>query len=59
MPRADNPFFIPMVHSLLGAMGDVAAPELSPREAEPGAMGHVEAPEPTSVEKRGSELRDT
>jgi hypothetical protein len=31
MPRAAKPFFIPMVHSPLGAMGDVAASELSPR----------------------------
>jgi hypothetical protein len=28
-------------------------------EAEPGAMGHVKAPEPISVGKRGPELRDT
>jgi hypothetical protein len=31
VPRAGKPFFIPMVHSLLEAVGDVVAPELSPR----------------------------
>jgi hypothetical protein len=29
VPGAARPFFIPVVHSLLGAMGYVAAPELS------------------------------
>jgi hypothetical protein len=29
MPRAAKHFFIPVVHSLLGAMGHVAAPELT------------------------------
>jgi hypothetical protein len=29
MPRAAKPFFTPVVHSLLGAMGHVAALELS------------------------------
>jgi hypothetical protein len=27
-------------------------------EAEPGAMGHVAAPEPTSIGRRGPELRN-
>jgi hypothetical protein len=31
VPRAAKHFFIPMVHNPLGAGGDVAAPELSPR----------------------------
>jgi hypothetical protein len=94
VPGAARLFFIPMVHSPLGAVGYVAAPELSSRggeaiatwqrqsptsagrrgpelrntwqhrsstlgEAEPGAMGHVAAPEPTSAGRRGPELRNT
>jgi hypothetical protein len=31
MSRAAKPFFIPVVHSPLGAMGHVAAPEPSPQ----------------------------
>jgi hypothetical protein len=31
VPRAAKPFFIPVVHSPLGAVGDVVASELSPR----------------------------
>jgi hypothetical protein len=31
MPRAAKPFFILVVHSPLGAVGDVAAPELTHR----------------------------
>jgi hypothetical protein len=94
MPEAARPFFIPVVHSLLGAVGYMAAPELSSRGGEAGAtwqhrspprqggevrelrntwqrwssplgkaklgvMGHVAASEPTSVGRRGSELRNT
>jgi hypothetical protein len=36
--RAAKPFFIHVVHSPLGAVGYVAAPELSSREGEFGAM---------------------
>jgi hypothetical protein len=36
MPRAFRPFFIPMVHSPLGAVGYVAAPELSSQGGEVG-----------------------
>jgi hypothetical protein len=38
VPGAVRPFFIPMVHSPLGAVGYVAAPELSYRGGEAGAM---------------------
>jgi hypothetical protein len=31
VPRAAKPFFVPVVHSLLGVVGYVAAPELSSR----------------------------
>jgi hypothetical protein len=34
---AARPFFIPVIHSPLGAVGYVAAPELSPRGGEAGA----------------------
>jgi hypothetical protein len=37
MPGTARPFFIPVVHSLLRAMGYVAAPELSSRGGEVGA----------------------
>jgi hypothetical protein len=37
VPRAARPFFIPVVHSPLGAVGYVAAPELSSRGGEVGA----------------------
>jgi hypothetical protein len=75
VPGVARPFFIPVVHSPLGAVGYVAASELSSRggevgatwqhrssplgEAEPGAMGHVAAPELTSAGRRGPELRAT
>jgi hypothetical protein len=36
VPGAVSPFFIPMVHSSLGAVGYVAAPELSSRGGEAG-----------------------
>jgi hypothetical protein len=75
IPGVARPFFIPMVHSPLGAVGYVAAPEPSSREgeagamwqrrssplgeAEPRAMGHVAALESTSTGRRGPELRNT
>jgi hypothetical protein len=37
VPRTARPFFIPVVHSPLGAVGYVAAPELSSRGGEAGA----------------------
>jgi hypothetical protein len=46
MPRVVKPFFIPMVHSPLGAMGRVAAPKLSSQEARAprrGTRGSTEA----------------
>jgi hypothetical protein len=71
---AVRPFSIPVVHCPLGAVGYVVAPELSSRggeagatwqrrssrlgDAEPGAMGHVATPEPTSAGRRGPELRN-
>jgi hypothetical protein len=94
VPREAKPFFIPMVHSLLGLMGYVAAPELSSRGGRAQSHGtcgsarahhdrearfraeehvialelssrggeardHVATPEPTSVGRRGPELRNT
>jgi hypothetical protein len=44
MPRAARPFFIPMVHSLLEAVGYVAAPELSSRGGDVGAMWQHRSP---------------
>jgi hypothetical protein len=37
----------------------MTTPELSSHGAEPGAMGHVAALEPTSTRRRGPELRNT
>jgi hypothetical protein len=37
VPGAARPFFIPVVHSLLGAVGYVAAPELSSQRGDAGA----------------------
>jgi hypothetical protein len=59
VPREAKPFFIPVVHSPLGAVGDVVAQSSPLGETEPRAMGQMEASEPTSVGKRGLELRDT
>jgi hypothetical protein len=39
-----RPFFIPVVHSSLGAVGYVAAPELSSRGGEAGAMWQLRSP---------------
>jgi hypothetical protein len=74
VPGADRSFFILVVHSSLGVMGYVSAPKLSSRRgeteatwqrwssplgvAEPRAMRHVAAPEPTSVGRQGPELRN-
>jgi hypothetical protein len=44
MPGAARPFFIPVVHSLLGAVGCVAAPELSSRGGEAGATWQRRSP---------------
>jgi hypothetical protein len=44
VPRAARPFFIPVVHSLLGAVGYVAAPELSSRGGEAGATWQRQSP---------------
>jgi hypothetical protein len=54
VPRADRPFFIPVVHSPLGY---VTAPELSSQGGEVGATW--QPPEPTSTGRRGPELRNT
>jgi hypothetical protein len=59
VPEAARPFFIPVVHNPLGAVGYVAAPKLRPgprgsaeahlgREARSGAEKHVVAPELSS-----------
>jgi hypothetical protein len=49
VPEAARPFFIPVVHSPLGSW-DTWQHRSSPLgEAEPGAMGHVAALEPTSI----------
>jgi hypothetical protein len=56
VPEAARPFFIPVVHSPLGrgVRGSTRA-LLSRRRG----RGHVAAPEPTSVGRRGLELRNT
>jgi hypothetical protein len=56
VPEAARPFFIPVIHSPLRAVGYVVAPKLSSREGEVG--GHVTASEPTSTGKRGPKLRN-
>jgi hypothetical protein len=38
VPETAKPFFIPVVHSPLGVVGYVAAPELSSRRGETGVM---------------------
>jgi hypothetical protein len=58
VPRAVKHFFIIVVHNPPGPW-DMWQQQSSPaREAEPGAIGHVEAPESTLAGKRGSELRN-
>jgi hypothetical protein len=44
VPGAARPFFIPVVHSPLGAVGYVAAPELSSRGGETGATWQRRSP---------------
>jgi hypothetical protein len=44
VPGAARSFFIPVVHSPLGAMGYVAAPELSAQGGEAGAMWQRQSP---------------
>jgi hypothetical protein len=44
VPEAARPFFIPVVHSLLGGKRYVAAPELSSRGDEVGAMWRCRSP---------------
>jgi hypothetical protein len=52
VPRAARPFFIPVVHSPLGAVGYVAAPELSSRGGEAGATWQRRSPP-----RQGGEVR--
>jgi hypothetical protein len=59
VPKTAKSFFIPMVHSPLGAW-DTWQHRSSPLEkVEPEAMGYVAALEPTSTGRRGPEQRDT
>jgi hypothetical protein len=44
VPGAVRPFFIPVVHSPLGAVGYVTAPELSSQGGEVGAMWQRRSP---------------
>jgi hypothetical protein len=44
VPEAARSFFIPVIHSLVGAVGYVAAPELSSREGEAGATWQRQSP---------------
>jgi hypothetical protein len=44
VPRAARPFFIPVVHNPLGAVGYVASPELSSRGGEPGVTWQRQSP---------------
>jgi hypothetical protein len=39
VPRVAKPFFIPVVHNPLGAVGHMAAPELSPQEGRARSHG--------------------
>jgi hypothetical protein len=52
VPGAARPFFIPVVHSPLGAVGYVAAPELSSRGGEAGATWQSRSPP-----RQGGEVR--
>jgi hypothetical protein len=56
VPGAARPYFIPMVHSPLGAVGvrGSTGALLSGRQG----RGHVATPEPTSAGRRGPELRN-
>jgi hypothetical protein len=44
VPGAGRPFFIPVVHNPLGALGYMAAPELSSRRGEAGATWKRQSP---------------
>jgi hypothetical protein len=57
MPGAARSFFIPMVHNPLGAVGYVAAPELSSRGGEAEATWQRQSPPQQGA--RGPELRNT
>jgi hypothetical protein len=52
VPGAGRPFFIPVVHSLLGTVGYVAAPELSSRGGEARATWQLQSPP-----RQGGEVR--
>jgi hypothetical protein len=52
VPGAARPFFIPVVHSPLGTMGYVAAPELSSQGGEAGATWQRRSPP-----RQGGEVR--
>jgi hypothetical protein len=52
MPGAARPFFIPVVHSPLGAVGYVAAPDLSSWGGETGVTWQLRSPP-----RRGGEVR--
>jgi hypothetical protein len=58
VPRTAKPFFIPMVHNPLGPWGMWQHRSSPLGETEPGAMGHVTAPEPTSAGRRCLKLRN-
>jgi hypothetical protein len=53
VPRAASPFFIPVVHSPPVTVGYVAAPELSSRGGEAGAMWQRRSPPRQGGEVRG------
>jgi hypothetical protein len=57
--RIAKSFFILVIHSLLVAVGHVAAPKLPLEEVKPGATGHMTALELASAGMRDPELRDT
>jgi hypothetical protein len=44
VPRAARPFFVPVLHNPVGAVGYVAAPELSSRGGEAGATWQHRSP---------------
>jgi hypothetical protein len=52
VPGAARPFFIPVVHSPLGAVGYMVAPDLSSRGGETGATGQRRSPP-----RQGGEVR--
>jgi hypothetical protein len=52
VPRAARPFFIPVVHSPLGAVGYVVAPELSSQGGESRTMRQRQSPP-----RQGGEVR--